>query len=386
MHFNQLSSDNIVASGNECGQTFFQYSWQNADRVGRDDIAMCIQQAEQEIAQQVGYNLIPDWIYNERLEYPHPQVPGAWNLWGTNQNGKYKSVELNKGFVISGGIRAKATIQLAAAIVRTDDDGDGYAETCTVTIPTTLTDTNEIHAYYSAKDGDDGWEIRPIKVSLSGANAIIRFKSWQVVAANAGSSFNPQVLDATDPANYETTIDVYRVYNDPSSQVSFLWEKSAQNCCGQTTCTACQLGEQSGCFHLRDARMGVSVPAPASWNATTLSFDGNSWDACREPDQVMFSYYSGYLDLHVPRPYVTMSPYWEYAVAFFAASKLDRPICGCSNVSEFIQKWRRDAAFASAEEGGFSVTPDIAANQLGTTMGALYAYKQIHRPGIRVNK
>lgn len=385
-HFNQVSVDNFVASGNVCGEIFFQYSWQNADRVGRDDIAMCIQQAEQEIAQQVGYNLIPDWTYNERLAYPHPQVPGAYNLWGMNQNGQRKSVELNKGHVISGGIRAKTLIQAGAVIVRSDVDGDGFQETCTIIVPITTTDTNEVHVYYPATSGDDGWEVRPIKVAISGGFATIIFKVWQVVAAGVMDYLDPQAIDATVPANFEAAVDVYRVYNDPSSQVLFLWEQNPISCCGQSTCAACQMGTQTGCFVLRDPRMGMTVPAPASWNASTLAFDSACWAGCREPDQIEFSYYSGYRDQSVNRPYVTLAPYWEYAIAFLAASKLDRPVCGCSNVSEFIQKWRVDAAFADAERGGYSVTPEMASNQLGTTMGALYAYKQIHRPGIRVNK
>jgi hypothetical protein len=37
-------------------------------------------------------------------------------------------------------------------------------------------------------------------------------------------------------------------------------------------------------------------------------------------------------------------------------------------------------------EGGFKVTAELMSNKLGTSMGALYAYKQIHRNGIRVIK
>ena len=61
-------------------------------------------------------------------------------------------------------------------------------------------------------------------------------------------------------------------------------------------------------------------------------------------------------------------------------------MCGCSNVNQFIEKWRRDAAFSSQEEGGFTVTAEIAANRLGTSMGALYAWRKINQNGVRVNK
>lgn len=383
LHFNQLTSETLMPN-NVCGDAWFQYSWQHSDRIGREDVAMAIQEAELQIAAEVGYNLIPDWTVDERLQYPQPGVPGMYNLYGTNPRGMMKSVELRKGHVISGGIRTKTLIQAGAAVVRSDADGDGYQETCTVIVPVTITDTNEVRVYYAAKNGDDTWEIRPATVAISGGFATITFKSWQIVDAERQEYINADPIDADLAASYETTVDVYRVYNDPSTQLQFMWENAALNCCG--TCIACQFNTQAGCFHLRDQRLGLCVPSPGAWNAANQSFDYAEFSACREPDQVRFWYYSGFRDQSLARPYVQMSPYWEYAVAFFAASKLERPGCGCSNVSEFIEKWRRDAAFVSEEAGGMSIPAEFLANRLGTTVGAIYAYRRIHQNGIRIVK
>jgi len=379
--FNQLSSSTFRRN-NTCGDIFFQSDWQHSDRVGRDTIAMAIQQAEQEIAREIGFNLIPDWTVDERLPYPRPAFPESFNLYGINPRYQLKSVELGKGYIISGGVKAKAVIQAGAAVVRSDTDSDTFQETCTVTVPTTVTDINEIRAYYPAKSGDDGWEIKPIKVSLSGANAVVTFKIWQIVAANKLETLNPDPLDAETAGNFETTVDIYRVYNDPATQAQLMWESEPVGCCG--TCVACQFSSQAACFHLRDHRLGFAVPAPASWNSTDQTFDSAEFSACREPDQVRFWYYSGYRDNSLARPYVELSPQWKYAIAFFAASKFERPVCGCSNVNQFIDKWRRDGAFSSQEEGG--MTAELAANRLGTSQGALYAYRTIQHSGVRVNK
>lgn len=386
LHFNQLDSS-ILFPNNTCGDGWFQHSWQHSDRVGRDDIAMAIQQAEQEISREVGFNLLPDWVMEERLQYPKPANPSAYNLWASNPRGMFQSVETPRGYVISGGMKTKSLIEAGSVIVRSDSDGDGYAETCTVIVPITITDTNEVRAYYAAKDGEDSWEIRPIAVAISGGFATITFKSWQIVDSERQEYINPQPLDATDPVSYETTIDVYRVWNDPSTQAQFIWENSPIEFCGCGTagCTACQLGTQAGCFHLRDARLGITVPAPASWDVTTLSFVPQGWAGCRAPDQVRLWYYSGYKDTHRKRPLVEMSNYWEYAVAYFAASKLDRPTCGCSNVQQFIDKWRTDAAY-SERDGGYTMTAELLSNKLGTSMGALYAYKRVHQNGVRIIK
>jgi len=382
LFFNQLSS-NTLFPNNECGDIFFQYDYQHSDRVGRDTIAMAIQQAEKEIAAEVGFNLMPDWTIQERLTYPAPGVPGMYGNAG-NPRGMLKSVELRKGHILSGGVRQKTLIQAGAAVTRQDDDVDSFAETCVVSVATSITDTNEIHAYYPAKSGEDGWEIRPIIVSVSGGFANIQFKVWQIAAANQMDALDPDPLNAHSAASYETTIDVYRVYNDPETQVQFMWEGCDDgDCCG--SCVACQFGTQYGCFHLRDARLGLMVPSPGTWNASTQEFDAAEWGACREPDQVRAWYYSGYVDYNQERPLVTMAPYWEYAVAYFAASKFERSVCGCSNINQFIEKWRTDLARSSDAES-YVTTPEFLANKLGTTMGAQYAYKRIHQNGMRIIK
>lgn len=384
LHANQLTSTRLLP-GTVCGDVFFQYAWQHSDRLGRNDIAMAIQAAEQEIEAELGYLLTPDWIAEERLEYPQPAIPGVYNLSGTNPRGMFKSVELRRGHVISGGVKTKSLIQAGTAIVRSDPDVDQFQELCTVQVATSVTDVNEIRVYYPAKSGSDAWEIRPITVSISGGVATITFKVWQVVAANQLDAINAQPLEAEGAATYETTVDIYRVYNDPSTQVQFMWEGGeAMNCCG--SCVACQFSTQAGCFHLRDARLGMAVPSPASWNSTDQQFDQYEWSACREPDQVRFWYYSGFQDLNLARPKVQMAYYWEYAVAYFAASKLDRPVCGCSNVQQFIDKWRRDATYQDEAVGGFTLTPEQASNRLGTSMGALYAWRAIQHNGMRIIK
>lgn len=381
LNFNQLSSERLFPN-NVCGDVFFQQDWQHSDRIGRDTIAMAIQQAELEIAAEAGFNLLPDWISEERLTYPQPAVPMAY---GSAVNVRWfgKSIELHKGHVISGGVRAKTLIQAGAAVTRQDDDTDGYAETCVVTVATSVTDAQEIRAYYPAKSGADGWEIRPIRVTISGGNANIQFKAWQIAAANKMDALDGEVLDADTASNYETTVDIYRVYNDPSTQVQFMWEGCDGDCCG--SCVACQFGTQAGCFLLRDPRLGFAVPSPGSWNADDDEFDSAEYSACREPDQVRFWYWSGYKDLNLARPYTDMAPYWEYPVAYYAASKFERDVCGCSNVNQFIEKWRRDIAFTNSA-GSFTSTPELLSNKLGTSMGAVYAWKRIHQNGVRINK
>jgi len=384
LHANSLSS--TLFSGNVCGTNWFQYQWQHSDRVSREDVAEAISEAENDIALEVGYNLIPDWSVEERKLVTRPLVPESYSLSGLNPRSMLRSIELSKGHVISGGVKTKTAIELGSAITRSDPNGDGYSELCTVSVATSVTDTNEIHVYYAGESGDDGWEIRPIEVSISGGIATITFKSWQVVLKETMDTFDAEAIDGDDATNYETTVDVYRVYNDPSTQVQFIWERiPGYTTCSSSTCVACNFDTQAGCFHLRDPRLGFAVPAPASWDSDDEEFDSAEWAGCRAPDQVRFWYYSGFQDKSILRYNVTMSRYWKRAVAYYAASRLDRPACGCSNVQQFIDHWRKDASL-NTPELSFQVTPELMSNKFGTTMGAIFAYKAVHRNGVRIIK
>lgn len=385
LHFNGLDATDLTPN-TVCGELWFQHPWQHSDRVGRDDVARSIQAAEQEIAAEVGYNLLADWTVEERIPFARPGVPGVYNLSGTNPRGQMNSIELRRGHVISGGVKTKSVISAAAAIVRSDEDGDGYSETCTVTVATTITAANEIAVYYAGKSGVDAWEVRPITVSFSGGNVVIQFKAWQVPVESEMEAINPDPLDAEAAGSYETTIDVYRLYNDPSTQVQFMWENSPGCSCGTGTCTTCQLSTQAGCFHLREPRIGIAVPTPGSWDSDDEEFDVAAFAVRRGPDQARFWYYSGYEDKSLTRSKVEMASYWEYAVAYFAASKLDRSVCGCSNVQTFIDGWRMDVAVNEFQGTTVTVLPELLSNRLGTTRGAIYAWKRIQQTGMKVSK
>lgn len=205
IHFNGMFN-NTLYPNNDCTGPWFQFAYQHSDRVGIEDLAQAIQSAEQEIEAEVGYNLMPSWTIDERLPYPKSGNMGVINVLGTNARGVLKAIEARKGHMISGGVRTKTLLAANSAVVRTDVDGDGYAETATVVVPITTTDTNEVHLYYAGQGGVDIWEIRPIKVSINGGNATITFKSWQIPLAGQQGSLSSQPLDSELVGSYELSL------------------------------------------------------------------------------------------------------------------------------------------------------------------------------------
>jgi len=378
LHMNQLASTQFP---DLCGEPWYQFAWQDADRIGRESLSQAIRDAELTISRYLGYNLVPDWT-NEILLTVKPSPP---ELYGNSVNPRWaaKSVSAMKGHVISGGVRATSLIEPAGiAIDRSDPDLDGYEEHCEVEVTTDVEDC-EIHVFYPGKGGSPEWEIRPIKVSSSGGIATITFKAWQVVDPDKQSVINPEPLTETVAANYFTTVDVYRVYNDPQTQVLFMWESSCG--CGSSGCEACSWGTQYGCLQIRNNRLGMMTYRPATWNEDTEQFDTAEWSVCREPEKMRAYYYSGYQDQYRNCPVKEMDRDLEKAVAYYAATLVDRDMCACSNVQAFLDFWREDLS-RQGTDLAFQNTQMILGNPFGTMRGAIYAYQVCNQEGRRIGR
>ena len=288
------------------------------------------------------------------------------------------------GYIISGGQKASSLIQAGVAANRSDDDGSGYKELVTVQVTTDVDDC-EIHVYYPGEDGADEWEIKPINVSSTGGVATITFYSWQIVDPDELEGYNAQAVDADDDNNYVTTVDVYRVYNDPSTQVLFLWDQTGLNCdcSGTVVCPSCLLGAQNGCIVVRDPRLGRFAYQPATWDADTETFTTGTYVQSRDPDRIRLYYQAGWQGERPTCPTRKMDDWWEQTVAYYAASLLDRNVCECSNIQEFIWHWREDL-ITNLPEKSFQLTFERMNNPFGTTRGAMYARDRCKDPGRRL--
>jgi len=376
-------------------QVWFQYAYQNTDYTAREDVAEAIRAAELNIAQEVGYHLLPDWIEGERKQTTRPARPEVFSKNVLNVRGMAKSVETNWNWVISGGVRAQELIETRIDVNIIDVDGDGYDELCYLDVTpvtdsgVTITDLNEVRLYYPGELGDYRYEIKPIETEWSGGLIRCYFKRWQIVQypdqLRLDAADNANVIDADLAATYYTTVDAYRVYNDPQTQVSFLWENDPFCTCGGAGCPGCSFTTQSGCLAVRDQRLGIMTYRPASWDSDDEEFTTAGWSVGRDPDQVRLYYYSGWVpkDPRITRPYVDLDPFWEKAICYYSLALLDRATCDCNNAQRFIDYWRTDLARQGAEVA-FQLSDADLDNPLGTTMGAIYAWRQIKRDGRRV--
>lgn len=381
LHFNQLHS-RALEQRDTCGAIWFQYSWQDANRVGREDVARAIQIAEQRIENFIGYDLLPTYRADEEVRVERPFVPGVLST-GLNLRGAAKSVRVDRGYIIGGGVKVKSLHKANASITRSDDDGDGYDETASIVV-NSITDSCELHVYFPGVDGADEWEIKPIDIIVSGAAATIIFKSWQIVDPALQEGYNKDPINADNAANYLTSVDVYRIYTDRSQQAEFLWENPENSCgCGDAGCTECMLGSQAGCLTVRDQRLGRFAYRPGTWNAETEKFDFGSYSVGRDPDRMRVSYLSGWMKQDSPCPYTQLDPFWEYTIAYYAASLLDRNICACNNAATFVQNWREEMN-RQDDTKSYQLSERQVTNPFGQTRGAMFAWDNCTMPGRRL--
>ncbi|HEY4669744.1 MAG TPA: hypothetical protein VIH05_08215 [Tepidiformaceae bacterium] len=374
LHFAQAFSAKFP--GQDCGDVWFQYAWQHSNQVGRHELASAIHSAEKAIADQVKYNLIPDWTAAEKVKLPRPARREVYFADVGNIRGQARSLEVQRGHLIAPGYRVKQTITTGLAFARADNDGDSYDEDCLATFATAVTDPCEIRIYYPGHEGEDEWEIRPATVEIAAGIASVSFKAWLAIDPDLQEGLAPGPIDGDVSTNYITTVDVYRVYTDPSTEGQMVWEGSPGSC---GACVACSVGLQDACVGFRDEEMGYVTLTPATyadgeWTPTALA-------TCRAPDRARLYYLSGWQAQDVACSMKDMDRYWLEAVARYAAALLDRPVCSCNNTENFIKEQQRDIA---AVRTGiiFQVSNDSqVANPFGTWVGALFAWMRVNGKG-----
>jgi hypothetical protein len=392
MHFNGVFMQTPANQPNVCAQPWLQHSFQSADRVSREDVANAIAQAEGDMEKELNFRLRPSWEVDEWDPTVRPWRPELHNLSNTDLRGFGPVTSVDWGYFVTGGFRAKEVIEAGAAIVFSDNDNDGYSETATITVSVSITNECEVALYYPVggpviNAGEDKWQIRPIDVFISAGVATITCARHQLVDADRQSDLIPPAddshlrgVDGAVDANFLGTVDVYRVYNDPQQQVQLLWEPKGCSSCSGTGCAVCSYSVQMGCLLLRGVpRNSNIVYRPAVWNTTDLDFDTAAWSVKREPDLIRVWYYAGWRDRTLACPTLQMDPFYERAVAYYAAALLDRPICECNNIQSWIEQWRKDMASQPSGGGSFQNSPGVLNNQFGTTKGAVFAWNRLDR-------
>lgn len=376
VHFSGGIGSAIWPASGACEDIWPQYSWQtNHELVGREEVAMEISLAEQDVKNAMRQSVAATWETDES------------HTWGRGQ-----SAQTEYGMVIAPGRRAVTLIDDNAAVVRTDPDGDGWSELATITVSTTVTDIREVKVYFAAHDGDPEWEIRPLRsVTISSGVATIKLDAWLLfdpdiweAYPNTATPFDG--IDITVGDNFVSAVDVYREYNDTTvAGATFYAGGDGYSCCGGVGCDVCNGESYGGCFGILDNRRGFIQPFPATYS------EASGWAyyypaGCQPARRIGLSYYAGLQDkAYLARKSLdSLSHYMAETIMLLSVARLPAAICSCNNVRDRIKELQKD--MSTMRDGGDG-SPfraryqgmDIFSNPFGLRVGEVKAWQRIIR-------
>lgn len=402
VHFNQGYSQTKFPLNRNCSDVWYKYSWQKNDVVSREELARAIREAETEIANVMGFWPAPNWVEGEEITYEqyHRRESPAWS--GLDIAGRPKSMVTRFGNVRAIGRRATALAGSGVGVTYSDEDGDGFSETATISLdisgsaaetvlnkgwPEEYASSKMLKVYFPGLGPHPSWEIRPhISHSYSGTTLTVVFRSWQLIRQDLIDQYpsvddEPNPIDVSDVSNLVGTVDVYLEYTDKGSVgVQFLWDED-QNCsvCDGAGCPTCNPDTVNGCATIRDGSIGQIAPMPATYDASTDQWTKTRVQVKREPDRVKVWYLSGVVSSDYERGFGADPLRFRYAqaIAWLATARLDDEICACGN-SAAIAKSLREPYVIQSGQGTFLLPVEEATtNPFGLRTGEILAWRNI---------
>lgn len=366
INFEGCHVDNLFQESSGCDSIWPRFAWQTANNASRNDLAIQIVDAEETIGRySLGFNVAPEWI---ELDMPYPSTRNSvYNM--LNVNGRYKTIALQQGKIIAGGKRAVYSVGVFP-VVYTDNDGDGFKETATIDLENEY-DWREVRVYHKGTYANPEWEIRPIR-NIIKADYKLEFDSWLFVDPDKVSAF-PQdksvSVDITDGSNLVAEIDVYLEYNDIySPSCEFIWTRSS--------------GEfkQDGYLDVVDFESGIVRPVPAIFEyGISCTTENVVFPDGVIPDRVKLFFLAGNISDNYNRGYTTdpLSSIIAESVRLLATARLDRDLCGCSNIIALGRDLRTDMALVSPQGNFLAVADAIQECPFGTRRGEWLAWNKM---------
>lgn len=300
----------------------------------RDYVAFYLAEAQREIEREARYFLEPKWVVGTLSE----QENGDDNFIDAQP---WKIPLLAKwNMVIEGGVRAESSIAEDAVVSHVADPA------VIGPLATTVTDPREIKIYYP----DTDIEITPYRITIDAGYVTITVPRCRMVKESVADN-DQNGIDYATIANFQDTVDVKRIYNDPSTNAVLVTPHTCGSSCGAAGCSEYT---QTGCIYIKDGPAGHLTVLPATYTGGQWVSAGKT---CRGAELVRLYYRSGLRDL---------TKQAEDAIRMLAHAKMPYPPCSCDILHRI---WERDRNVPSV------LTRDRINCPFGMEDGAWKAYK-----------
>lgn len=378
-HFNGIYTytyDETTPYAPSCPDNWLQHDWQGVGKISRDTFAFALKEAEMAVAEYLGFYPLPQWIEEEQ-RVPTLARPELYSPY--NAVGDPKTIQTQWKHVMDVG-RKKSDYIATPTVAFHSLDGDTFNEISRITFATDVTDPEELRFYYPGKSGADSWEIRTIRsITITGGAATVDLHKYGTVLENLLEALptpaNPHLgVEGDDDTNFLQTIDVYRVWTDPSEQITYYYEPTAV-----CSSAVCDLSTATGCLFIREKRLGFLAGRPATWDETTETYDLSYH--CYPPYRIDIYYRAGLQDRSQSMPTRQMEPSWLRMITYYAATLLDTELCGCANTNRHFKHMTEDLSLVT-DDKSHNFPWDALNNPLGPSRVALLLWKRIQREKI----
>lgn len=280
--------------------SFFGFSIENTNRTAcreiwtqdqRDELEFYLKEAQEELEEVIEYPLEYKWFANER----HP-------LTST------RSLVTSKGKIIEAGIRAVEVISDDAVVDYSIYISDPDIAQVELSVNYSGKSIYDLHVFYPDTDK----EINPSNIVYDSLTQTL------TIYIPKPRLLQYDLLDNTeegylysDPANFQLTVDVHRIYNDSSVQGRLMYR-------GDICDDFCTEGYDAVCIYVKNPEIGsVQLAYPTS-------------SSCKYYEAVEVNYRAGIL---------CADKRAEMTLMRLAHSKMPGEPCGCETVQRL---WLRD--------------------------------------------
>lgn len=398
-HFWQFADSGagaIVPVTAKCDSLTYEYDWQRSDAAGRASVREAINEAENKLLDYLGYRPMPTYVDFALVDWPRYYEATLTRGFDFDATYRRIAVQAPEGFVQAMGIEQLTLVGTATVgggtLVYSAQFNPGLEDTFTITLPTTVTDPDEIALYFSVGDRFDDtavgerWRIEPIDVSISGGNVVVTGRKWL-----CGKPINYQNPVATfyDPkvaGNFVTSLDVYqRTTNGngtsvTTAQATLVYETNDCGACwGRCRCSSGTVSSDPGTVGeviaragIRDKELGLVTPGAAVYDGANWTSQWCCTTSYCDPDRVKLRYLAGY-----PLVNGKMAPKFQQVVARLASAELKRRVTACRDANEKLWNLQQDLTLESTETERYSVAPEDLSCPFGTRRGHIQAWRAI---------
>lgn len=317
--------------------------------LSRAEISQAIEEAENLIAQELGYYPAPKAVVGEVHQYPQQDIgrsykqtrPLSRNTMITRDGKDYKSVQLAWGFLQGLGTYVDTSLGETDTLTM-GADNQTFTATLTFTPSPALVGDEEFLVYFTNGDLPEGdeyeaWQVRDVRCTLADAGGgaytlTIRGGGYLLMPPNKRFGRRWRCLSDSTAGNFVDALQVYSRRLDSTQQGSLQWGKDP---C--TTPNGCNNVAVRGLCLQRDDKPLAPVVRPMAMNYNSEAGEWQSYGVNTAPDWVVCNYLAG-----VPRVNGKVDALYAKPIMYLAASLLvtDASNCGCMGLEDRLKVFR----------------------------------------------